>query len=215
MVEIVTPKDRYLYGDYLEDMYRQRYRVLVEEAGWQIPGVKTDYDRDAFDNEDAVYLLEIDDQSRQLIASARFLPTDKPHMMSEVFAHHCEIEGVQRSPNIWEATRYVFERDRIAPDKFMRARFRMSIAMNEFCLNNQIASITWLTHNYFFQKACESWPTRALGEMQHYDSDGADYVASISDMTRETLSGLYAKLGEPGPVLFKRTPVAIDLPTAA
>lgn len=210
MVDIVTPRNRHIFAEYLEEMHRQRYRVLVEGAGWRIPDIEPGIDKDAFDTDRTIYLLEIDPVSRQLLASVRFNPTTGPHMMSEVFSHQCEVGGVPVAPDIWEGSRYVFEKARMDAETFARCRLIMGIAMTEFCLAHGISSMTWLTHAVLYQAAQKWWPTRALGTPKFYESDRAEYVAAISDMTVESLAGLRSAIGEDGPILFVRDPITIN-----
>jgi len=206
MVDIVFPSNRHVFASTLEEMHRQRYRVLVEGAGWNIPGIKQGYDKDAFDTDETVYLLEIDPQSKDLLASVRFNPTTKPHMMTEVFRHQCEGD-VPTGNTIWEGSRYVFEKARMDTETFARTRIIMGIAMTEFCLSQGIKQMTWLTHPTLYRGAQNWWNVRALGAPQYYDSDRAEYVAAISDMTMEARNKLRAVISEDGPVLFKREPL--------
>lgn len=209
MVDIVFPNNRYIFASILGEMHRQRYRVLVEGAGWNIPGIEKGYDKDDFDTNDTVYLLEIDQHSKQLLASVRFNPTTKPHMMTDVFRHQCDGD-VPAGDTIWEGSRYVFERSRMDAETFARTRIIMGIAMTEFCLSQGIKQMTWLTHPTFYAAAQKWWHVRALGPPQYYDSDRAEYVAAISDMTMEARDKLRAAIGEDGPVLFKREPLHFD-----
>lgn len=210
MVDVVLPNNRHFYSEYLEEMHRQRYRVLVERAGWEIPGIEPGFDRDAFDTDQTIYLLEINPVNHELLASVRFNPTTQPHMMTDVFAHQCEFEGIPRSPDIWEGSRYVFEKSRMDDATFARCRIIMGIAMTEFCLSYGIRSMTWLTHGVLYKAAQKWWRTRPLGHPHYYQSDRAEYVAAITDMTFEAGQKLRRAIGEDGPVLFVRDPLIPD-----
>lgn len=215
MIEIVTAKEFHLYSEYLEEMYRQRYRVLVEEAGWNIPNCQPGYDKDVYDNEDAVYLLYIDPKSRDLFASVRLILTTKPHLMADAFAHHCEYEGVPRGPNIVEATRYVFERARIPADILGEVRVRLPLAMTEYCLQNDIQAVSWLTHTNLHNVSQKYWQSKALGDMQYYASDDATYIASLAEMTVDSVIKLRAAISETRPVLYHRKAVPIPVEALA
>ena len=215
MVDIVTPENRCHYREHLDEMHRQRYRVFVESAGWDIPGVQTGYDKDAFDTDDTIYLLEIEPETNLLLASVRFNPTTKPHMMTEVFSDQCELLGIPTGEHIWEGSRYALERSRVSTEGFARLRIRMGIAMTEFCLQSDIRQMTWLTHKMLYGMALKRWPTAPLGLPKYFASDDATYIAAISDMTKEALAGLRASLPDEGQVTFAYLPLdALSGPVA-
>lgn len=217
MIEIVTANEFHLYSEYLEEMHRQRYRVLVQEAGWNIPNCEPGYDKDKYDNEDAVYLLYIDPVTRELIASVRLISTLKPHLMADTFSKHCEIEGVPRSADVVEATRYVFDRPKIASDDFPHVRMRLPLAMTEYCLQNGIRAVAWLTHRHLHEGSKPYWNSKPLGDAKYYASDNAHYIASLAEMSVDAAMKLRNAIGEKRPVLFQRraVPVPAEALTAA
>lgn len=101
---VVTSENKKYYADALKEMFRQRYLIFVENLGWDLPLADHNekVETDQFDNEDAVYLLLMDNNN--LVGGLRFIPTEKPHLFSEIFPHL--IEGnLQRSDAVWEGSR--------------------------------------------------------------------------------------------------------------
>ena len=143
MVEIITKANRYLYRDDLEDMFEQRYRVLIKGMGWNVPGCQPGRDEDAFDTEDTVYLIERHPKTKKLISTFRLNPTLKPHLMSEIFSHQCELKGVPRAANIWELSRVVYDASRMEGALFKKTRAAMRLALAEFCFAAGIDALTW------------------------------------------------------------------------
>src|SRR5215475_4296205 len=104
MIHIVTTENKERYALWLDEMFAQRKRVFVDELGWALHH-EQGREIDAFDTDDAIYLLNIDEESGLLKASARLLPSTSPHLLNDVFPDLCEGD-VPWGPNIWEASRF-------------------------------------------------------------------------------------------------------------
>lgn len=57
MFKIITPDNRGEYRDLIHAMHEMRYRIVVEEWGWHIPGIREGYDKDQFDTDATFYVL--------------------------------------------------------------------------------------------------------------------------------------------------------------
>lgn len=194
MAHVVRPNDRWLYRAMIEAMHRQRYDIAVEQWGWKIPDVRFGYDKDEFDTDDTVYLLEICPATKQLIGSVRLNPTTKPHMMSEVFPDLCDIKGVPTGPDIWEGSRFILDHTVVPKEQFNYARIRLSAAMTNFCIQEDIASVTWMTHEHLYNMALKRWSTQPLGVPKYFEADQSTYIAAKSEMTVWALDGLRSSL---------------------
>ena len=104
MLHIVTAENIHEYREQMEQAYRLRHRVFVEEMKW------TDLDRgdgreiDQFDTDAAVHMLYLNDDG-VLLGYQRMLPSTKPHLLSDVLPDLCDGERPVGA-NIWEWTRY-------------------------------------------------------------------------------------------------------------
>lgn len=212
MVTIVARGNRHQHEPLLDDMFRHRYRMLVDRLGWKIPGIRPGYDRDAFDTDNAIYLIETHPKTGEAIASVRFLPTTVPHLMSEVFADQCDFGGVPIAADIWEASRVVYDSDRMAGDLFKRTRGLMGVAITEFAIRAGIRNLTWVTYKELYASLISFWPTRPLGLPRYYPEDKADYVAAISQMNSEALDGMRRRRGSDALVFPQALPRYLNVP---
>jgi acyl-homoserine lactone synthase len=94
---------------------------------------------DQFDTGSAVYLIGVEDQ--KVITGSRLVPTNEPHMLSEIFPHLCTLEGgVIRDPRVAEWTRgFVVPEYREGLGVRLKAQFCYSVM--EYCLGEGITRI--------------------------------------------------------------------------
>ena len=104
MIHIVTNENAADYSDLLEEMYRWRHRIYVEQRGWAAIARPDGREIDQFDSEDAVYLIALDEFGK-FAGSVRYVPTHKPTLFSEIFPHLIIRGELPHSPSIWEMTR--------------------------------------------------------------------------------------------------------------
>ena len=106
MIHIVTPENQHLFQDEMEQAYRLRHRVFVDEMKWTDLAKPDGREIDQFDNEHAVHMLYIDDG--KVHGYQRMLPSTRPHLLSDVLPQLCEDERPVGT-HIWEWTRYCVE----------------------------------------------------------------------------------------------------------
>ncbi|WP_416457053.1 acyl-homoserine-lactone synthase [Pseudomonas sp. LFS022] len=83
-----------------------RYRVFVEQLGWQLPSEDEKFERDQYDRDDTVYVLGRD-ANGEICGCARLLPTTRPYLLQEVFPHLLADEHpAPRSAHVWELSRF-------------------------------------------------------------------------------------------------------------
>jgi N-acyl-L-homoserine lactone synthetase len=101
MVQIVVGAANPNARDLLTKMYRQRYKVFVEEMGWPL---KTEggLEIDEYDVDDTIYVLKF--EKDELVASMRMNRTDRQCMLTELFPGACEGE-TPRGADVWELSR--------------------------------------------------------------------------------------------------------------
>lgn len=106
MLQIVTAENIALYRAALDDAFRLRHQVFVDEKGWSDLYCEDGRETDRFDNEHAVHMLYI--EADRVIGYQRMLRTTRPHILSDVLPDLCEGERPVGA-NIWEWTRYCVE----------------------------------------------------------------------------------------------------------
>ncbi len=142
MIDIVSRENAHLYAQELEEMFRLRHRFFVDKMGWTGLRKLDGLERDQFDTDDTIYLLLIEDGA--VVGSHRAMPTMKAHMFSEIFPHLCDVRGVQRAPDIYEAGRTCIEEDAFSPDRLRQVRQLMMAGLFEFCSRAGIRQFTCL-----------------------------------------------------------------------
>lgn len=106
MMHIVTNRNIDGYRAQLDDAFRLRHKVFVEEKGWSDLYREDGRETDRFDDDHAVHMLYI--EADRVIGYQRMLPTTRPHLLSDVLTELCEGDRPVGA-NIWEWTRYCVE----------------------------------------------------------------------------------------------------------
>jgi acyl-homoserine lactone synthase len=103
VIHLVTPENDYHYRDEMEQAYRLRHQVLVEEMGWHNLAKPDGREIDQFDNKHAVHMLHI--EHREVLGYQRLLPSTRPHLLSDIMPELCEVER-PIGADIWEISRH-------------------------------------------------------------------------------------------------------------
>jgi len=195
MAIIVTNQNRQQYRPELQQMYRQRYHVFVEQLQWDLPHANDGLECDEFDTKDTVYLLLLDRQGN-IQGSSRLLPTLNPHLMSEIFSHLVEGE-IPRGSHIWESSRSY-----ILPDRRAKGILgELFLAMLEVGLLLEIQKITFVCDMNFLSSIIHAgWEVDLLG-MPEANTQGEVIGASSVNVNLSTLHNLRQHYSISGSVL--------------
>ncbi|WP_165498262.1 acyl-homoserine-lactone synthase [Siculibacillus lacustris] len=88
----------------LEQAWRLRHRVFVEEKGWHDLARPDGREIDAYDHAEATHLCVM--RGDRVVAYARLLPTTRGHLLSDVLPELCRFRAVPRGPETREWTRH-------------------------------------------------------------------------------------------------------------
>ncbi|KJS25289.1 MAG: hypothetical protein VR75_11655 [Hyphomonadaceae bacterium BRH_c29] len=186
MFKIITAGNREAYRDVLDEMFRMRYRIVVDEWGWDIPGIQKGYDKDQFDTDETIYVVVLADNG-EVVASSRMNPTTGPHMLSELFADYCDLQPYPVAGDVWECSRFVTDRSLMSdPVEDFRIRCRLGLGLTVFCLDNGITRLSWLTHQKFYNLVQRVWKTEPLG-LPKREGDNWAWIPAVSQIDKETL----------------------------
>ncbi len=186
MAEIVTSENRFLYSAELEKMYAMRYRVAVGQLGWNIPGIQPGYDRDSFDTPETVYVLALA-ENRDVLGCCRIIETTRPHMLSEVFHHYCDLQPVPRSKTVFEVSRYFVDTSACSSKELRTdVRQELGLGITEFILSVGGSHMTWLTHQALYNHTISVYESEPLGYPRDELDDNAAYIAAISKIDIHT-----------------------------
>nr|WP_157123863.1 acyl-homoserine-lactone synthase [Allosphingosinicella indica] len=148
-------------GLLLHTMFEARKRVFVDLLGWDVPVIAGRYEIDQFDDDHATYVIVGDDDGRHR-ASARLLPTTRPHILGSLFPQLC-IGDPPRGEDIVEITRFCLDRSLVASQR-RAARNCLVAGLANHALELGIryyvgvAEIGWLEQIVAF-----GWQCRPLG----------------------------------------------------
>jgi N-acyl-L-homoserine lactone synthetase len=161
MVLLINRSNRTVFPALVRDMHADRKRVFVDLLRWDLPyDERGEYDR--FDDDYAEYLIVQDRASGEHVASLRLLPTDRPHLLGEVFPHLCE-RGVPRGPRIREVTRLCLSPRRPAAAR-LQARNLLIRSMVEYALLTGVEAYTGVAEMAWLSQILSAgWDCRPLG----------------------------------------------------
>ena len=106
MIYVLHGEDTHKYPDLMDEVYRLRHRVFVDEMGWSDLYSPDGRETDQFDRPDAVHHICMRDD--RVVGYQRMLPTLRPTLLSELFPHLCE-GPIPRSHDCYELTRYAVD----------------------------------------------------------------------------------------------------------
>ncbi len=115
MIIIIDSLNRHRFGPLLEDMHKLRARVFQDRLGWDVE-VRNGMEKDLFDNLDPAHVISIDDDG-DVVGCMRLLQTTGPHMLADVFYSILDGEPPLRSSQIWEATRFCVDTNKLSGTK--------------------------------------------------------------------------------------------------
>jgi len=185
MLRLIDRRTIEKYPELVRSMHRDRKRLFVDIFRWELSHNNGE-ERDAFDDDDASYLVLSDDADRH-IASIRFLRTDRPHLLDSVFPELCDA-AIPRGTGVREITRLCLplrKRDRIA------ARNILARGIIDYAAIAGVTSYTAVCHMAFLSELLSAgWRCTPLGLPQsaagapagaveiHMDDDTAGLLAA-------------------------------------
>ncbi|MDQ2803985.1 MAG: autoinducer synthase [Pseudomonadota bacterium] len=145
----------------LRAMFAARKSVFVDLLEWDLPVVAGTFEIDQFDDEFAQYLILLGDGGQHL-ASARLLPTDRPHILDSVFPELCE-HPIPQDAFSFEITRFCMDRSLRAAAR-RAARDQLITGMVNQALYGGWQRFTAVTDMAFLQQILSfGWDCRPLG----------------------------------------------------
>ena len=145
----------------LRAMFAARKSVFVDLLQWDVPVIDGTYEIDRFDDPHATYLVLADREGRHL-ASARLLPTTRPHILDSFYTELCE-DGPPSGSDVYEITRFCLDRGLTARER-RAVRDTLVTALVEHALAHGITAYTAIAEMPWFQQILAfGWRCRPLG----------------------------------------------------
>ena len=197
----VTPANRQRYRRQIEEMFQQRHRVFVDGLGWRELRRPDNRDVDAYDTDETIYLLVLDDVG-QVVASTRMNPTWARHQLEEgsYLRSKFATREPPRGPHVWEGSRLISGFKKRFGEAFARQTMGVLLAgTQEFCVRRGIThglSIMETTTKSTVKSG--GWGSEPLGLPTLYETDRGEAEAT-------------ATVWQAGPAFLKRTRQAARL----
>lgn len=145
----------------LAAMFEARKAVFVDLLKWDLPVLGGRFEIDQFDDEQARYLI-VEDRAGGHLGSARLLPTDRPHILGDLFPNLCS-GPVPTGPTVREITRFCLDRRQSAASRrIVRNRLVTGLVADALEQGTTqftgVAELSWLQQILAF-----GWRCRPLG----------------------------------------------------
>ncbi|TYC79391.1 acyl-homoserine-lactone synthase [Novosphingobium sp. BW1] len=148
-------------------MFAARKQVFIDLLKWDLPVLAGEFELDQFDTPDAEYLILLDEHGRHR-ASARLLPTDRPHLLGDLYPFLSD-GPVPSGPSVREITRFCLDRHQTAAERRM-ARDQLVTALAEHALRTGITDYTGVAEfSWFSQILRFGWWCSPLGQPVRFD----------------------------------------------
>ncbi|TDW61562.1 acyl-homoserine lactone synthase [Novosphingobium sp. PhB55] len=172
----------------LRNMFIARKKVFVDLLGWDVPVLAGCYELDQFDTPDATYIVlaEADGGHR---ASARLLPSERPHILSTLFPELCRDE-IPSGVSIREITRFCLDPSLGARGR-RAARGELVAMLAGHALKYGITHYTGVAEEGWLRQILGfGWRCRQLGE--------------VRQIGRSRLGAVLIDIDEDTPMLLER-----------
>ena len=130
-----------------EGLYRLRYQVFHERLAWDVK-VSEGLEVDEFDDPDAVYVVAVDEQARQVHAGWRLRPTTRPYMLKQTFPMLLQGREAPVRPGVWEISRFAVLKTPYAESanaSYGRLSRELIAQTIQYAVLNGISSYVWVT----------------------------------------------------------------------
>ena len=188
LVHVINHTNATLYSDVLRDLFRVRHDIFVKEKQW-VPPSDDGLEFDQYDTDDATYLVGLDDDGR-VITGSRFIPADRPHMLTDIFHYTLERRTEDRTVAEWT-------RGFIRPDIRGLASARILVAfcaaVQQWAMEEGVTKVGGIQELYWLPLWRKmGWKVDMLG--QTVEIDGAMCVPAYMEIAEDAREGA-ARLG--------------------
>lgn len=187
----------------LEQAFRLRHRVFVDEKRWLALRKRDGREIDQFDGPQCIYILAVD--HGDVVGHVRMTPTTHPHLLADVHSHLC-VRTEPRGPAIWEWTRYCAQAGLRGQVKAGKVAAYIQVAAVEWLFNHGVRDVVVEYNPKFIERHLEmGFEVNLLG--LPVEMEGEQVIAVHMRFDLNTLYQTRACLGVPGPILASE-PVA-------
>ncbi len=211
MVFVLQGSQRREKKEYFDRLFRLRRQIFIKGRGWSLPS-SNDQEIDQYDDDDAFYFFDLNENG-DIQGSVRMTPTVKSSLLADYFPHLVENGLSPRSPDIYEATRYMVLPAQKTRENNRIAKARLLSALVEWCLSRRLTYLQTVIDSVTLSSFVEMTPqTIPLGLSHPYGGGrgvpgGGECMAFRWPITTEVLQTVQ----EYGAISTNRT--ATDYPS--
>lgn len=199
MFYVVDKRNRTAFAAQLDEMYRIRYRIYVEQRKWMALSRADKREIDPFDTEEAVYLLGLD-EAGLVTSGLRLVPTTGPTLMRDVFSHALTWGRIPCDERILEMSRHFLTSEPADYAQQWHMESESLCAMFEYGLAAGLKRVSLLCDAYYLRTLLEcGWNVHPLGVPTPYGEGTC--IAILFEVTEAALVGTRASRGVFSPVL--------------
>lgn len=142
MLTAITSHNAHLFEGELDQMFRLRYKVLVEGEGWSELDSADGRERDEFDDDFTTYLIAQNPLSGAVAGCVRFTPSLRPSLSSEVFPQLFDLKSLPIGKEVYDGSRIVVDPDLKHSGSPTEIAGELYCGMFEFGIALQLRAIT-------------------------------------------------------------------------
>lgn len=160
-LHVICAENRHLYNDTLEDYFRLRHDIYVDERGWHELARPDRREIDQFDTSETIYLMAM--ERGRVVGSHRLVPTLRPTLMSELFPQLAQRGPIQQA-EVYELSRVFVVPDRRGEQAEPRVEAVIMAGTMEFALIEGIEQFTIVMESWWLPRfLAMGWNPRPLG----------------------------------------------------
>jgi acyl-homoserine lactone synthase len=203
MIQIVTPANEYCFREEMEQVWRLRHAIFVEEKRWLDLARPDGREIDQFDTAHAMHFLAI--EAGRVIGYSRLLPTTRPHLLSDVLPQLCEV-ALPCGHDTWEWTRQAVARSHRGRGKAVNpVTLTLLSGIVEWGLANGVRQLVLQMPTLYLLHVVQlHFRARPLGLPQSIS--GEDIIAATAEFDERTLARLRTLTGRTDSVLAPTYP---------
>lgn len=203
MIHVVTIHNQHLYARQLDEMFRMRHEFYVKQRGWTDLTSENGREADEFDNDHAIYLMNLD-RFGEILATFRLNPTTTPYLLGDKLPQYLGGEVI-RSDEVWDLTRWMVKPHarRKGEGHIADAQKALLCGVMEFAVSRGATGLTCLMDTVFYDRMAKVWPIRSIGPALHFEDGGGEAVAVLIDAGPHVLAETRKKTGIYRSVLFE------------
>jgi acyl homoserine lactone synthase len=109
MLRIVSPENRKLFSQNLDDYLRLWKKILIDQLGWDLKS-NNGKETDQFDHDQAHYLIYKLPKTGKVAGGVRLTPATAPNLTLDIFSNLIDPQkSFSPVPDVWECSRFVID----------------------------------------------------------------------------------------------------------